>query len=160
MIILGIDPGSEQSAILFYDTATRKIYSPMMIKNELLVKTLQMENPFDRSHDVLVCEHIECMGMAVGKTVFETAYWIGHFRGVSQQPFKRIYRHEEKMHLCGSMKAKDSNIRQALIDKFPATGGGKCPQVGTKKQPGPLFGVSGDISSALSVAITYSETKL
>ena len=34
---------------------------------------------------------------------------------------------EEKMNLCGSMKAKDSNIRQALIDRFG--------EVGTKKNP-------------------------
>ena len=72
---------------------------------------------------------------------------------------QQVYRKDVKMHLCGSMRAKDTNIRQAIIDRYPASGGGKCPQIGTKKEPGPLYGVSKDIWSALAVAITYSETK-
>jgi len=50
------------------------------------------------------------------------------------------------------MKAKDANIRQALIDKLGP--------VGTKKSPGPLWGVKSHIWSALAVAVTALETKL
>jgi hypothetical protein len=42
------------------------------------------------------------------------------------------------------MRAKDANIRQALIDKLGA--------VGTKKAPGPLYGISGHLWAALAVA--------
>jgi len=63
------------------------------------------------------------------------------------------------MHLCKNNRAKDANIRQALLDRFPATGGGKAPQIGTKKQPGPLYGVTSHLWSALAVAVTWADTQ-
>ncbi len=68
--------------------------------------------------------------MSVGKTVFDTCVWIGRFiQQVDEigKEYSYIYRKDEKMNLCHSMKAKDSNIRQALIDRFG--------EVGTKKKP-------------------------
>ena len=55
-----------------------------------------------------------------------------------------LFRKDIKIHLCGTMKAKDANIRQALIDKH-----GK---VGTAKNKGPLYGISSHLWSALAVA--------
>jgi len=99
--------------------------------------------------------------MPVGKDVFETCVWSGRFIQVAVDAGHKvpelIYRKEVKMHLCGSMRAKDSNIRQAILDLFDPSGGGKTPQVGTKKEPGPLFGVSKDVWAALGVALTYAE---
>lgn len=77
-----------------------------------------------------IIEMIASYGMAVGKEVFETCVWIGRFRQIAESQdieAKYIYRKDEKMNLCHSMKAKDSNIRQALIDRFG--------EVGTKKKP-------------------------
>ena len=68
--------------------------------------------------------------MAVGATVFDTCVWIGQFKQKAIEndiTVEFIYRKDEKMNLCHSMKAKDSNIRQALIDRFG--------EVGTKKNP-------------------------
>lgn len=73
---------------------------------------------------------IASYGMAVGKEVFETCVWIGRFIEIARLrkiEVEYIYRKDEKMNLCQSMKAKDSNIRQALIDRFG--------EVGTKKNP-------------------------
>jgi len=66
-------------------------------------------------------EAIESYGMAVGREVFETVFWTGRLfeaatrRGatVSRLPRKTI-----KIHLCGSARAQDSNIRVALCDRF------------------------------------------
>jgi hypothetical protein len=51
----------------------------------------------------------------------------------------------------------DAEIRRRLIERFPATGGGSIPQIGTKAQPGPLYGVSGHCWQALSVVVTGLE---
>lgn len=90
--------------------------------------------------------------MAVGQTVFETCVWIGRFKEIAEaQNIKvdYIYRKDEKMNLCYSMKAKDSNIRQALIDRFGP--------VGTKKNPGWFYGFKKDIWAAYAVGVTYCD---
>jgi hypothetical protein len=69
---------------------------------------------------------------------------------------RRVYRRDVKLHLCNSMKANDSNIRAALIDRY---GPGKDKAVGLKASPGPLYGLTGDCLAALGVAITASETE-
>lgn len=85
---------------------------------------------YNSEYDLLVIEMIASYGMAVGQTVFETCVWIGRFVEIASFnniKFEYIYRKDEKMNLCYSMKAKDSNIRQALIDRFGP--------VGTKRNP-------------------------
>jgi hypothetical protein len=64
---------------------------------------------------------------------------------------ERVYRRDVKLHICGSQRAKDANIRQALIDCY----GGKVEAIGKKKAPGPLYGISSHAWSALAVAQTW-----
>lgn len=81
-------------------------------------------------YDLLAIEMVASYGMPVGKEVFDTCVWIGRFVQENDKIGKNyyyIYRKDEKMNICNSMKAKDSNIRQALIDRFG--------EVGTKKRP-------------------------
>lgn len=164
--ILAIDPGTSESAYVVYDTylttltdqrEKRNMRDFGIYSNEYMLSIVQTV-----SVDCLAIEMIASYGMAVGKTVFETCVWIGRmaqqFRTTQKKPFHFVYRTDVKMHLCNSTRAKDSNIRQAILDLYPETGGGKTPQVGTKAQPGPLYGVSKDVWSALAVAITFAET--
>ena len=67
-----------------------------------------------------------------------------------------VYRHEVKLHLCGSARAKDANVRQALIDRF---GPGKELAIGRKAAPGPLYGMTGDCWAALGVAVTDADQR-
>lgn len=142
-MILSIDPGSEESAYCIIDKETYKPVKFEKIKNEnLLIKLSELE------YDILIVEMIASYGMPVGKEVFETCVWIGRFIQEGKYSFyDYIYRKEEKINLCGSMKAKDSNIRQALIDRFG--------EVGTKKNPGWFYGFKKDIWSAYAVGITW-----
>jgi hypothetical protein len=64
-------------------------------------------------------------------------------------------RKDVKLHLCGSPRAKDANIRQALLDRY----GGKEKAIGSKHQRGPLYGIRSHLWAALAVAVTYQETK-
>ncbi|RMH18214.1 MAG: hypothetical protein D6698_07430 [Gammaproteobacteria bacterium] len=122
-----------------------------MLPNEELLRKIR---EYPREKTLLAVEMIASYGMPVGADVFETVLWIGRFIEAWKDEYRLIYRREVKIEICGTMEAKDANIRQALIDLFPRTGGGKTPQIGTKKDPGPLYGVVKDIWSALGVAVT------
>lgn len=152
--ILAIDPGNMESAYTIYQDGN--IFRTDKIPNyDLIHRVRRFE------YDVMAIEMIASYGMPVGKTVFETCLWIGRFIQLAVDRdilVRKVYRKDVKMFLCSSMRAKDGNIRQAIIDRYPATGGGRTPQVGVKSNPGPLFGVSSDMWASLGVAITFDET--
>lgn len=151
MLVLAIDPGSELSAYLLYDTATARPLRWDKVPNDDLLLLLD-----DVEADMMAIEMVASYGMAVGATVFETCVWSGRFieRWPHAREPARVYRREVKMHLCGTARAKDPNIRQALIDRY---GPGKERAVGLKASPGPLYGMKADCWSALAVAITVVE---
>jgi hypothetical protein len=155
-MILAIDPGTTESGWCVYD-GTEVMHSGVMPNAEMLA---YVERPYFRlSSYRLAIEMIASYGMVVGREVFETCVWVGRFQQAwySPEAVELVYRKDVKLHLCGSLKAKDKNIRQALLDLFPRTGGGATPQVGTKSKPGPLFGVSSHAWAALAVAVTAVE---
>lgn len=150
MKILGIDPGNEQSAWCeLVDGAPR---ASEKIENAKLLHALRSDQ--FASADLLAIEMIASYGMPVGREVFETCLWIGQFieawasRGGA---YRLVYRRDVKMFLCESNRANDATIRAALIDRY---GPGRERAIGTKRAPGPLYGVKGDAWSALAVALT------
>jgi hypothetical protein len=149
--IFAIDPGTTQSGWCRLGHAG--VLDSGVMDNEDLLAVVQ-RLPDSR----LAIEMIASYGMSVGREVFETCVWIGRFSQAWHTPAKveRVYRKDVKMHLCGTPRAKDGNVRQALLDMFPATGGGKVPQIGVKARPGPLYGVSSHAWAALAVAVTAS----
>lgn len=96
----------------------------------------------------LAIEWIESFGMAVGREVFETVFSIGAMAMLVPDAIevRLVPRRDVKLHLCASPRAKDANVRQALIDRFGP--------VGTKKNPGPLRGIASHRWAALAVAVT------
>lgn len=148
MILLSIDPGNQQSAYLIYDTASgRPIPGRFGIKKNEELRQMLIDGELHADH--MAIEMIACYGMAVGAAVFDTCVWVGRFIEVAAMPHTRVYRKDVKLHLCGTHRAKDANVRQALIDRF-----GQC---GTKKEPGALYGISKDVWSALAVAVTHAD---
>lgn len=143
--ILAIDPGPEESAFVVFNRESIGYYG----KRRNIDLLLAIENRDFECHE-LVLERVASFGMPVGEEVFETVFWTGIFAQAWGGLYHRIKRHQVKMHLCQNMRAKDGNIRQALIDKF----GGKQET----KKGGTLHGISGDVWSALAVGITYLET--
>nr|DAF28833.1 MAG TPA: hypothetical protein [Caudoviricetes sp.] len=110
-----------------------KTYKPILFdktQNEE-IKQLLINNKFCdfNTIDAIVIEMIASYGMPVGKEVFDTCVWIGRFAEASGMTTNYIYRKDEKMNICHSMRAKDSNIRQALIDRFGVVGTKKNPRV-------------------------------
>lgn len=135
--ILAIDPGTSQSGFVLWDGS---VLDHGIIDNQMIrFKLLEGIAP-----DVVAIEMIASYGMAVGREVFETCVWIGRFVECSPVLAHLLFRRDIKIHLCGTTKAKDGNIRQALIDKHGAPG--------TKKSPGKTYGISGHLWAALAVA--------
>lgn len=149
-VILGIDPGTTRSGYAIYDRELHRVLESGVLSNPDVLVMLA-DAPYR-----LVIEMIANMGMPAGKETFETVRWIGRFQQRYHAPesVEFVYRTAVKLHLCGTCRAKDPNVRQALIDLFPPTGGGKTPQIGTTKEPGPLFGVASHAWPALAVCIT------
>ena len=154
-MILAIDPGTEQSGYC--------IYQPSYVDGKPHVEISGVYPNAEALEHVKQCcssrvvtlaiEMVASYGMPVGREVFETVRWIGRFQQAWRDPeaVRLIYRRDVKLHLCGSMKAKDPHVWQALIDKLGP--------VGTKACPGPLYGVKSHARSALAVAVTAAETK-
>ena len=150
--IFAIDPGNTESGYALIRMPDFKLLDFGKMDNESLLKSLP--NIIDVS-DALAIEMVACYGMAVGKTVFETCVWIGRFIQAAKKEHTFVYRKDEKLCLCGSLKAKDSNIRQALIDRYAKFDfkSGK----GVKKNPDTFYGVSKDAWQAIAVGVTYYE---
>jgi len=146
MRILAIDPGTEKSAWVVWDSKNGTILWAEKESNEILLTRLRSHGFFERA----VIEGISSFGMPVGREVFETCYFIGRCLEITNGHSQVLPRHAVKVHICHNPRAKDSNIRQALIDRFGPPG--------TKKNPGLLYGISGDLWQALALAITFAET--
>ena len=148
MKILSIDPGNEFSGYCIIDSETYKPLEFGKIENNELLEIIKT-----RQYDNSAIEMIASYGMSVGKSVFDTCVWIGRFIQALNVPYKYIYRRDEKMEICGSMRAKDTNIRHALIDRFAKHdfNSGK----GTKANPDWFYGFKADVWSAYAIAVTY-----
>lgn len=166
--VLAVDPGTEKSGVVVFDFVESCVVKAEEMTNDVLLGLLRLSEDYD----FFAIETVEGMGQIVGKSIFETCIWIGRFQEAWESNTginaTRISRGDEKILLCGAKTVKDPEtgkrrgvsdamIRRALIDLFPETGGGKVPQVGTKKKPGPLYGVKGHMWSALAVAVTWAE---
>jgi len=155
-MILAIDPGCTESAYVILDENLKPIEFKKVLNQHL--EAIIVGALYNKDFKYFAIEMVASYGMAVGKEVFDTVFWIGRFWEIVSHWSKgevtktMIYRKDEKINLCQSMKAKDGNIRQALIDRFG--------EVGVKKNPGWFYGVSKDVWSAIAVGVTYSDMYL
>lgn len=141
--ILAIDPGTTHSAFVQYRAG--QVLDHGWIPNAEMRQVL-----IGRDYDNCAIEMIASYGMAVGASTFETCLWIGRFVEVARVEPVLCYRKDIKIFLCGTMRAKDGNIRQRLLDLVG-------PQ-GTKAKPGPTYGIKSHTWAALAVAVFAAAT--
>lgn len=167
--IFSIDAGNIQSAYCILDKNLKPIKFGK-VTNEELLEIIQNEvhlvrkadGTYGANIDHFALEMVASYGLTVGKEVFDTCLWVGRFyQAIVEQGNVQptlIYRKDEKMALCGFMRAKDSNIRHALIERFAKFDfkNGK----GTKKNPDWFYGFRVDIWAAYAVAIAYNDIYL
>lgn len=147
-ILYAIDPGTEQSAVVIVDggRVSGAIHPNYELRDAIL-------GPLTKAGH-LVIEEIASYGMPVGREVFQTVFWAGRFAEAWQSKGLRfswslLPRKDVKLTLCGNPRAKDANIRQALIDRY---GGPGCVKKG-----GALAGIKSHLWAALALAVTYQE---
>lgn len=137
---LGIDPGPVECCGVLFDGES--VVEVVNLPTRELAMWIQQQTT---NGVEVACEWIESYGMAVGAEVFRTVAQIGMLVAMVPE-IRLIPRKDIKLFLCHSARANDSNVRQALLD---AVG-----PVGTKKEPGPCYGVSKHAWAALAVAVT------
>lgn len=150
MTILALDPGPEKTAWVQYIDGLPTAHGHE--SNDNVRNRVAVETSFGAC---VAIEIIEGYGLRVGKETFDTCEWIGRYSQVMEvkgrEPI-RVPRRAVKLHLCQNPTARDVDIRAAIIDRY----GGKEKAIGSKRNPGPLYGITGDVWSALAVAITAS----
>ncbi len=154
-MILAIDPGNTQSGFCLMNEVNcypvnigKKPNAEVRDYLKYLFHTLKI--------DAMAIEMVESFGMPVGMEVFDTCVAIGRFVQMAEEygwHVQYIYRKDEKMNLCQSMKANDTTIKRALVDRFAA--GEPNYGKGTKSDPGWFYGFARDMWSAYAVGVTY-----
>ncbi len=143
-LIVAIDPGPEKSAWIVADArcgCINKILGKGIHANRAVMSNINSH--MNGEPPIVGIEMVACYGMTPGASVFETCVEIGRFIEQLKCEPLRVYRKDVKMHLCQSMRAKDKNIRRALIDKYG--------EPGTVKNKGMLYGISTHLWAALGI---------
>jgi hypothetical protein len=141
MRLLAIDPGPEKSGYVVWELG--RVVLSGHDGNDVVRSYIGHES------NAVAIEMIASYGMAVGASVFSTCVEVGRFVQLANTQHitcSLVFRKNVKMFVCRSMKAKDGNIRQSLIDNIGP--------VGTKANQGPLYGVKSHAWAALALAVT------
>ena len=157
--VLAIDPGTTESAWcrLLYGRSPRTV-SPVVhgakVPNDAVLETELSDR---RWVSTVVIEMPQHYGRDIhaGASVYETCRWVGRFeqrwRDLGGEVVL-VHRKTVVTSVCGNPRANDSDVRRAILERFPA---GK----GTKANPGPLYGIKADVWQALAVALWYLDER-
>jgi len=148
MTLLAIDPGSIVSGYTIVDIDTYKIIDKGIIENNQ-IHTLKADH--------VVIERFQSYGMAVGLSVMIAIWWAGRFYEHFGENTDRIFRKDIKLNICGVTRAKDTNIRHALIERFAKHDLKRG--TGTKANPDWFYGFKKDIWAAYAIAVTWIDNK-
>jgi len=165
MIILGIDPGPEDSAAVVYDTATKIILwksdtvTGKHLNTQLLGFFMAWQNRFTFTQ--IVIESMDCRGVPLNHWVRETLIWIGRFKekllgwGYTEEQITLLLPTKIRSTLCGTSKCTLKDEKEVIIDHLdPMRRFGQHGK-GTKKAPGPFYGFTKDLWQAMAVVVAY-----
>lgn len=158
MIILAIDPGPVTSGYVGWkvDGHSSVSLSGTDVPNADVLALVQevAQGVVPGFGDCLAIEKVACYGRPVGEGVLETVHWSGRFEQAWRERTTcdviRLRFSDVLLHHCHTRHgAKESHVRQVLIDRFGSPG--------TKKAPGLLYHVHGHAWSALALAVAVAD---
>lgn len=142
-MLMAIDPGCYDSGVVVLNGEA--ILHATQLPNESLVRQVA-------GHSHVVIEALHFMGGSVGREVLDTCVWVGRFmQAAGPERVTLIRRDDLRYHWVQNASANDATVRAAVIDHY----GGKEIAIGTKKNPGPLYGISGHCWQALALGLAY-----
>jgi len=146
--ILAIDPGTSLSAYVMLSAKGRIVYKSKC-SNEKVLGVLN--DARELTTDIIAIELMQSYGNPVGKTVFETCYWIGRFIQAVDGQYIPVYRKDVAKYFLPEkkkdrpFKSTDANIRAKLIGMYPEKD---------------LVGFKADMWSALAIGRYVLDTNL
>ena len=179
---LAIDPGNKQSGWIYFTESKPHIggVDPILFgttENKLLRSSFA-NGPWDARSTMLLIEAPKPRGMPTAGEEMEMMIELGKFLECWDRlggEYSYVFRQDVKLHLCGTARAKDKNVNQAIRDRFGGEQKGvkcplcngkgwrgrdhiECPQCDGEKwerMPGPLAGVTGHVYAALAVGLWF-----
>lgn len=164
-VFMGIDPGPRKSAAVLY---TGGGFHPAEIDNEMLLDATQSkcvnlywlgfrslpDQEWRWSELDVVLEGITPFSKLMYDLI-DTLLFIGAVKYALPRRGAKLTiltRKHVATHLCGKASAGDAEVRSVLHHRF---GPGTALAVGTKKRPGPLYGIKGKhLPAAMAVLLT------
>ena len=144
MIYIGIDPGPEESAVVVWDGESIVGYAEY--PNPVLAATILINWGDDLKAPApgkVAIEQIRGFGVPASNKLFDTCYWTGRFvERLGEENCILLPRKEVRKHFGAH---NDTFVREALIERLG--------EPGTKKAPGPTYGMAGHLWAALAVSI-------
>jgi hypothetical protein len=139
MRILGIDPGTSESAYVIFDGVR-------VLEHGYLANAAMKQRLTGNRYDVLAIERVQFYGVG-GNELRDTIEWVGRFDAECEAML--IPRKDVRLHLCDTTRCGDPQVRAAILDRF----GGRKQAQGTAKSKGPLYGIAKHEWAALAVCI-------
>lgn len=164
MYIIGIDPGPEHSGVVLLTLDPLRVdYAademPNLGVRSWLRAALELFQPDGRALRAVAIEGIGYQGEHTGASVHLTCRWIGRFEELAALAGAHVdvaIRADVARHFTLYRAAPKGAVHDALRTRFYPTG--EMTKVkGTKKAPGPCYGVTGHAWDALAVAVAYAE---
>jgi hypothetical protein len=184
---LAIDPGNAKSGWVYFalnlENETGLDVESFGIDSNEELRSKIRQGVFDIPKTRLLIETPKPRGMPTAGEEMETLIMIGRF----VQEWSRcggrwsfVFRQDTKLHLTGSVRAKDGNVNQAIRDRFGGDqrpircegckgkgwrGPGRpvcdvCKGAKFSREPGPIFGITSHAFAALAIAIWWVDTGL
>lgn len=150
-VLIGVDPGPETSGVVVY----RAGGSPQVLESHAKLDwpgVRRLMNQYPQWSTTYLCERVSA-GAISGKHILQTSEVCGRFMEYADSrsaKYHLYYRREVLAALgVGSGASKDALVRQVVLEMHPEG-------TGTKKQPGPLYGVSTHAWQALGLCCAHA----